>query len=127
MAEEIIMLKGKRNVFRRALANLENDLDAVLSVFSVTSEKSIIDLKGIHDCYQNKIDELLKLDEKILSLIKEQKDVEAELEETLDKNDKLYRTISKIEHFLQKKPDEKDIFTVESPRTESLPLAEVTT
>ena len=57
MADEIISLKGKRNVYRRHLTNVENELVNTLQVFDkINLDDEIIKLNGMRNNYKEEVE-----------------------------------------------------------------------
>ena len=102
MAEEISRLRGTRNVYLRAMGNIEKDVVLTVSKFDA-SDECLVKLKTLRDAYEKKLVEVVKLDGFILDTYKnDDSKRDDELAEILTRSDNNNAVIIKIDFYLQK-------------------------
>ena len=99
--DQITKLKGKRNVYLRAMKIIGIDVDLVVNKFEPTDDV-VLKLQTLRDAYDKKLVEVLKLDGLILDAYKEDPAGDDELTEILVRTDANNAVIIKIDFYLKK-------------------------
>ena len=99
---DITALKGRRNVYLRAMATIEAKVTDLTNSFDVTSEANVLELTTLRENYDKKLAEVIKLDDKIVESITVQDDAEKELGDVLVRTDSNTAVITKANFYLKK-------------------------
>ena len=102
MAEELSKLKGKRNVYLRAMANIEKEIATAVIAFDAKVEDKVLQMTTLRNNYDKKMAEVMKLDDAIVEIYEEDTDAENELAEILARTDANTAVITKANFYLQK-------------------------
>ena len=101
MEGDLAKLKGSRRVYIRHLENTVTDISNLIQDFDFGNEQHIVEIKTLKATFSNKIEQIKRLDNHILSLLKTEKS-ENELDEIVTKDDKNTRILTEIEHVLHR-------------------------
>ena len=93
---------------------MEGDINVLLEAFN---DNKIGDLKALKSNYERQIKWIQEVDEEITNLIITEEELEKEISESLEENDRLFKVLSKIHQVLE------DVTPLQSP-TAALPRIE---
>ena len=101
MAEGLARLRGTRNVYLRHMKNVEKKLSEILNGIDLGDEDSVSRLESMRDGYKEKLEQVKKLDSRIIEVLADEEG-EEELGETLTRNDECRTHLFRAEQVLKR-------------------------